>query len=110
MNKGYKFDPANVTIKVGQAVKFVNITGGPHNVAFDPTTTPAAGKDQLNANMVGQLSELSSPLLMNPNEAYTVSFGGVAPGKYELPLHAAPCDEHEGVGHRSVVRAFDENL
>src|SRR5665213_925199 len=31
---GYKFDPANVTIKKGDAVKFIMTSGGPHNVAF----------------------------------------------------------------------------
>jgi plastocyanin len=87
-DKGYRFEPANVTIKSGQAVKFVMIAGGPHNIAFDPATTPTAGKDQLNANMTGQISELSSPMLMNPNEAYTISFGGIAPGKYDF--HCTP--------------------
>src|SRR3982751_3211223 len=37
-DKGYRFDPANITIKSGQPVKFVMISGGPHNVAFDPAT------------------------------------------------------------------------
>ncbi|MEO7083602.1 MAG: plastocyanin/azurin family copper-binding protein [Gemmatimonadaceae bacterium] len=87
-DKGYRFEPNAVSIKEGQAVKFVMTTGGPHNVAFDPATTPAGGKDQLNANMTGQLSELSSPILMNPNEAYTISFAGVAPGKYDF--HCTP--------------------
>ena len=87
-DKGYRFDPANITIKSGQAVKFVMITGGPHNVAFDPATVPADSKDQLNANMVGQMSELSSALVMNPNEAITISFGGIKPGTY--PFHCTP--------------------
>jgi len=87
-DKGYRFDPANVTIKQGQAVKWVMISGGPHNVAFDPATVPADSKDQLNANMTGQISELSSPMLMNPNEAYTISFAGVKPGTY--PFHCTP--------------------
>jgi plastocyanin len=86
--KSFRFEPANVTIKSGQAVKFVMAAGGPHNVAFDPATVPADSKDQLNANMVGQMSELSSPVLMNPNEAYVVSFAGVKPGKY--PFHCTP--------------------
>ncbi|MEP6491604.1 MAG: plastocyanin/azurin family copper-binding protein [bacterium] len=87
-DKGYRFEPAAVTIKTGQAVKFVMTSGGPHNVAFDPTTVPADSKDQLNANMTGQMSELSSPILMNPNEAYVISFAGVKPGTY--PFHCTP--------------------
>jgi len=87
-DKGYKFEPADVTIKSGDAVTFVMVSGGPHNVAFDPATTPAAGKAQLDANMDGKLAELSSPMLQNPNEKYTISFGGVAPGVY--PFHCTP--------------------
>jgi plastocyanin len=87
-DKGYRFEPANITIKSGQAVKFVMVSGGPHNVAFDPATVPADSKDQLNANMVGQLSELSSAMVMNPNEAITISFGGIKPGVY--PFHCTP--------------------
>jgi plastocyanin len=87
-DKGYRFEPADITVKTGQAIKFVMTSGGPHNVAFDPATVPADSKDQLNANMTGQMSELSSPILMNPNEAYVVSFAGVKPGKY--PFHCTP--------------------
>ena len=97
-DKGYRFEPATITIKSGQPVKFVMISGGPHNVAFDPTTVPADSKDQLNANMVGQMSELSSPLLMNPNEAYVVSFGGVKPGTY--PFHCTP---HLAMGMKGTI-------
>src|SRR6185503_2801837 len=50
-DKGYRFDPADVTVKSGDAIKFVLVNGGPHNIAFDPATTPAESKDQLNANM-----------------------------------------------------------
>jgi len=87
-DKGYRFEPANLTIKSGDAVKFVMISGGPHNVAFDPNTVPADSKAQLDANMDQKMSELSSPLLLNPNEAYIVSFGGVKPGQY--PFHCTP--------------------
>ena len=97
-DKGYRFDPANVSIKSGQAVKFVMISGGPHNVAFDPATVPADSKDQLNANMPGQISELSSPMLMNPNEAYTISFGNVKPGTY--PFHCTP---HLAMGMKGTI-------
>ena len=97
-DKGYRFDPANLTIKSGDAVKFVMISGGPHNVAFDPTTVPADSKAQLNANMDQQMSELQSPLLLNPNEAYTISFGGIKPGQY--PFHCTP---HLAMNMKGVI-------
>ncbi|HEY4217788.1 MAG TPA: plastocyanin/azurin family copper-binding protein [Gemmatimonadaceae bacterium] len=87
-DKGYRFEPANVTIKEGDAVRFTMVAGGPHNVSFDPTTVPADSKAQLDANMPQKLSELSSPMLMNPNETYTISFAGVKPGVY--PFHCTP--------------------
>jgi plastocyanin len=87
-DKGYRFDPADITVKAGDAIKFVLVNGGPHNIAFDPATIPAASKDQLNANMPQAMSELNSPMLMNPNEAYTISFANIKPGKY--PFHCTP--------------------
>ncbi|HEX7019132.1 MAG TPA: plastocyanin/azurin family copper-binding protein [Gemmatimonadaceae bacterium] len=96
--KGYRFEPKDITIKQGDALKFVMVTGGPHNVAFDPATVPANAKAQLSANMPGQISELSSPMLMNPNEAYTISFAGVPAGKY--PFHCTP---HLAMGMTGTV-------
>lgn len=97
-DKGYRFEPNAITIKSGQPVKFVMVSGGPHNVSFDPATVPADSKDQLNANMVGQMGELSGPLLMNPNEAYVVSFGGIKPGTY--PFHCTP---HLAMGMKGTI-------
>jgi len=97
-DKGYRFDPASVTIKPGDAVKFVMVSGGPHNVAFDPATVPADSKAQLDANMDQKLSELSSPNLMNPNEEYLISFGGVKPGKYDFH-----CTPHLAMGMKGTI-------
>jgi plastocyanin len=88
-DKGYRFEPADITIKTGDAVKFVMVAGGPHNVSFDPSDPAiAASKAQLDANMDSKVGELMGPNLMNPNEEYIVSFGGVKPGKYEV--HCTP--------------------
>jgi plastocyanin len=80
---GYRFDPVNITIKQGDAVKWVMVSGGPHNVAFINVSDPAA-KAQIDANMTGaKMGELSSPMMMQTNEAYTVSFAKVSAGKYD---------------------------
>jgi plastocyanin len=98
-DKGYRFDPANITAKSGQALKFVMVgAGGPHNVAFDPATVPADSKDQLNANRSGQLSELSSAMVMNAGEAVTISLGGIKPGTY--PFHCTP---HLAMGMKGTL-------
>ncbi|HEV2644582.1 MAG TPA: plastocyanin/azurin family copper-binding protein [Candidatus Elarobacter sp.] len=86
--KGYRFEPASITIKEGDAIKYVNVTGGPHNVAFDPALVPADVKAQLSANMPEQQGELSGKLLVAPNDSYTVSFGKIKPGTYEA--HCTP--------------------
>ena len=97
-DKGYRFEPATVTIKSGDAVRFTMVSGGPHNVAFDPSTVPADSKNQLDANMDQKISELSSPMMMNPNETYVISFGGVKPGVY--PFHCTP---HLAMGMKGTI-------
>jgi len=96
--KGYRFEPADLTIKQGDAVKFIMVSGGPHNVAFLNLTDPTT-KAQLNANMPGQhMAEDSSPLLMNPNEAYTVSFAKIPAGKYDYD-----CTPHAAMGMKGTI-------
>lgn len=85
---GYKFEPAELTIKAGDGVKFIMVSGGPHNVAFDPAALPAAAKAQLSANMPEQAGELSGKMLLNANETYTISFAGVPAGMYDF--HCTP--------------------
>jgi len=79
--KGYKFDPADLTIKAGDGVRWVMVTGAPHNVSFQNVAADA--RTQLSANMPNQLSDLTSPMLLNANEKYEVSFAGVKAGKYD---------------------------
>ncbi len=85
----YKFEPADLTIKAGDGIKFTVVSIPPHNVAFDPALVPADAKAQLDANMgANKLGELSSSLLLNIGDAVTISFAGVKPGKYEF--HCTP--------------------
>ena len=84
----YKFEPADITIKAGDNVKWTMVSGGPHNVAFDPAEIMAAAKPQLTANMDNQMSELSGPFLTNANDTYEISFAGVPAGKYNY--HCTP--------------------
>lgn len=79
--RGYRYDPVNITIRAGDGIRWVMVSGAPHNVQFE--NVPADAKAQLSANMPNQLSDLSSPMLINPNETYEMSFAGVKPGKYD---------------------------
>ena len=96
--KGMRFEPKNITIKRGDVVRFVNVSGGPHNVAFDPSKIPAAGKDPLRAAMPNQTSQLTGPLVSAPNAAYTISFANVPAGTY--PYFCSP---HLGLGMIGVI-------
>lgn len=82
--KGYRFEPAELTIKAGDGVKFIMMSGGPHNVAFDETNLTPAVKAQLAANMgPDQVTQLSSKFVQAPNEDYTISFAGIPAGTYD---------------------------
>jgi plastocyanin len=98
--KGYRFDPANITVKAGDAIKFTNVSGGPHNVGFDPAKVPAPVQAQLGANMPGDhsMGPLESPLLLQPNETYTISFAKIPPGTYDIH-----CTPHLALGMKGVV-------
>lgn len=97
--QGYRFEPANFTVKQGDAVKFVVVSGPPHNVAFDPATIPPDVRSQLDANMgTDKMGELSSSMKMNPGESITVSFGNIKPGKY--PYHCTP---HLALNMKGVI-------
>jgi plastocyanin len=95
---GYRFDPANVTIKSGDAIKWVMVSGGPHNVTFQNVTDPTVAA-QLDANMPGQkMGPLSGPMVMQPNEAYTASFAKIPPGKYDYI-----CTPHTAMNMKGTV-------
>jgi plastocyanin len=96
--KGYRFEPAEITIKAGDGIKFLMVSGGPHNVAFDPATLPAPVAAQLKANMPEQMADLSGKMLINPNESYTISFAGVAAGTYDFN-----CTPHLAMGMKGKV-------
>ena len=96
--QGYRFDPANVTIKKGDGVKFTMVSGGPHNVAFDPAGIPAGANAQLDANMSDKMAELSSNMKTNPGESITVSFANVPAGTYNFH-----CTPHLAMGMKGAI-------
>lgn len=82
-DKGYRFEPKDITVKAGDGIKFVFVNGGPHNVAFNAADIPADVKPQLDANMgPDKMMELSSKMMMAAGESVTISFGNIKPGTY----------------------------
>ncbi len=98
-DKGYRFEPANITIASGDGIKFLVVSGGPHNVAFDGTKLSAEAKAQLDASLgADKMAELSSAMKMNAGDVITVSFGGMKPGEY--PYNCTP---HLAMGMKGVI-------
>ncbi|HYJ80390.1 MAG TPA: plastocyanin/azurin family copper-binding protein [Longimicrobiaceae bacterium] len=83
-NSAGRFDPAALTIRAGDVVRFVNVSGGPHNISFDPATIPDDVERVLSAAMPNQIEPLWGGLLTTPNAVYTISFAGIKPGRYEF--------------------------
>lgn len=78
----YHFVPSQLTIKSGDVVVFHNVSGGPHNVSFWTDSIPAGTQAMLNAAMPDRMGDLTGPLLVAPNETYTISFAGAPAGQY----------------------------
>lgn len=96
--KGYRFEPATFTVKVGDGARFTNVSGGPHNVTFWSDSIPAGTATQLGNNMPSTMGPLTGPLLTAPNQTYVVSFAGLKPGVYHFY-----CTPHLALGMRGVI-------
>jgi plastocyanin len=96
---GYRFNPASITIKRGDAVRWTNTSGGPHNVTFWTDSIPAGAQSPLAANMPSTTAPLTGPLLLTPNQTYTVSFANVPAGTYKYY-----CTPHLALGMKAVIQ------
>jgi plastocyanin len=63
-------------------VRFINVSGGPHNVAFWDDRIPSGTAETLQKNMQETMAPLSGALLTAPSETFTVSLAGLRPGTY----------------------------
>ncbi len=82
-NEGFRFDPSYLTVREGDGVRFVMISGVPHNVAFDDRFIPASSRPQLVANL-SLLSgrDLAAPVITVVDSAFTISTAGLPRGDY----------------------------
>jgi len=77
------FEPSKLSIKPGTTVRFINVSGGPHNVAFYADSIPKGGADALKKGMANAMGDLTGPFLTQPNEKYDVVFAGAPAGVYK---------------------------
>jgi plastocyanin len=92
------FEPATLTITPGATVRFINVSGGPHNVAFYADSIPKGAMDVLKKGMPNQMMDLASPFLQQPNEKYDVSFAGAPAGIYK-----GYCLPHVALGMKVTI-------
>lgn len=81
--KGYRFEPAAITIAAGDGIKFIDVKGGPHNVAVDPASAGTSAA-QLTANMPESTGELTGKMLVTDGDSWTMSWGKIAAGTYTV--------------------------
>lgn len=90
--------PNTVTIQSGTVIRFINQSGGPHNVTFYADSIPPGAAAALKAGMPNAMSDLTGPLLTTPNQSYDVSFKGVPAGTYK-----AYCLPHVALGMKLTI-------
>ena len=89
----YIYTPLSLTIRVGDTVRWINASGGPHNVAFYADQIPEGAEDPLNAAMSNRLGNLNGELLVAPDAVYEIVFAGTPVGDYGYF-----CLPHEALG------------
>jgi len=92
------FEPKALTIAPGTTVRFINVSGGMHNVAFWGDSIPAGAAAALTAGMPNTIDNLSGPFLMNPNDTYEVSFANAPQGTYK-----GYCTPHLALGMKIAI-------
>ncbi len=93
------FEPATLTVKGGTTVRFINVSGGPHNIAFFADSIPKGGAEALKNGMANAMGDLTGPFLVQPNEKYDVSFAGAPAGTYKIY-----CMPHVALGMKITVK------
>ena len=94
----FKYEPAVISVPAGGTVRFINVSGGPHNVSFYADSIPGGTADRLNAAMANRMDNLAGPLLVNPNDHYDVSFAGLPAGTYK-----GFCTPHVALGMKITI-------
>jgi plastocyanin len=92
------YEPKTLRIAPGTTVRFINVSGGPHNIAFWQDSVPAGGAAALNANMTNTIDNLSGPFMTSPNESYDVSFANAPRGAYK-----GYCTPHLALGMKIAI-------
>ena len=78
-----RFVPGRIVARAGDTLRFINQTGGPHNIQFFADSIPEDARDLLERAMPGaKIAPLSSPLLIIENAVYEIAVPALSPGRY----------------------------
>lgn len=87
-----RYVPDQITVKPGDAVRFINVQGGPHNVHIWADSIPSGAASAISIDQ--ELSPLISQMLVDSAATVTVTFAASAPkGTYPFT-----CDPHGALG------------
>ncbi|MGH7526462.1 MAG: plastocyanin/azurin family copper-binding protein [Gemmatimonadales bacterium] len=92
----YKYVPDQISIKGGDVIRFHNVSGGPHNVAFWGDSIPKGAESAI--SVPDPLSPLSSKLAVAPDEVIEVKFTKAPAGEYKFF-----CTPHLAMGMKGKV-------
>ena len=95
----YKYDPATITVKAGDVIRFHNKSGGPHNVAFDAAGIPSGSAAAIDAALgATKMGPLTGALVIEPNAVITFNTAGLPAGAYNFH-----CTPHQALGMKGVL-------
>ena len=94
----YHFEPERLSIRQGDGVRWIMVSGAPHNVEFVPAEIPAGADSALARNMPRTDAPLMGPMLLSENEQYLVSFADVPRGSYGYI-----CTPHQMMGMKGTI-------
>lgn len=94
----FQYEPNVINAPVGATLRFINVSGGPHNVSFYADSVPAGAVDLLNAAMANRMDNLVGPFLINADDHYDVSLAGLPKGTYK-----GFCTPHQALGMKFTL-------
>jgi plastocyanin len=94
----FQYEPSVINAPVGATLRFINVSGGPHNVSFYPDSVPAGAVDLLNAAMPNRMDNLVGPFLITADDHYDVSLAGLPAGTYK-----GFCTPHQALGMKFTL-------
>jgi plastocyanin len=87
-NEVYRFEPAEVVARPGDALVFHVVSGAPHSVVYEAEGLSPGVRGAFNSAMPNRSGDLSSPLLTASGGEYKMTVPQVPPGTY--PFYCLP--------------------